>query len=41
MISGNHAVRRFAYHWSGLWSDLAIKQTMILLLLKSGGARED
>ena len=36
-ISGNHAVRRSAYHWSGLWSDLTIEQTMMRSIKTQGG----
>lgn len=28
-VNGFHAVRRTDHHWSGLWSDLVIEQTMM------------
>ena len=34
---GFHAVRRSARHWSGLWSDLVIEQTLMRSIKSRGG----
>ena len=36
-IDGFHAVRRSDRHWSGLWSDLVIEQTLMRSIKTRGG----
>ena len=37
LVAGFHAVRRSDRHWSGLWSDLVIEQTLMRSIKTHGG----
>ena len=40
-VNGNHTAQRTKWNWTGIWTDLAIEQTMMRSIKSRGGLTDD